>query len=208
MTCPPPPPATSTATDIAAKTRPKKKKRQGADGKPPLNIGSLAYPLASLAFSLASTLLTFARGFRRDYGSGCQRVPPIFLFSSYRVFHIILAKSYLCVALKFHDAPAYFRQESATHDFYLLVDREEPKRRLRSTNLFNLSPLVSLYSRAVSAISCYGIATVNTVSEEHVRIVLVEIREARGAKKIDRPSAILLTFYRRWQRHKTPRDTV
>lgn len=69
------------------------------------------------------------------------------------------------------------------HDFHLLIDREDPKGRLRSTNLFNLSPFVSLYLRAVSVVSYYGIATVNTVSEEHVRIVLAEVREARGAKK-------------------------
>lgn len=65
------------------------------------------------------------------------------------------------------------------HDFHLLIDREDPKGRLRSTNLFNLSPFVSLYLRAVSVVSYYGI----TVSEEHVRIVLAEVREARGAKK-------------------------
>lgn len=142
MTCPPPPPATSTATDIAAKTRRKKKKRQGADGKPPLNIGSLAYPLASLAFSLASTLLTLARGFRRDYGSGCQRVPLFFLYSFYRVFHIILAKSYLYVALKFHDAPEYFRQVSATFTIFIFSSTAK----IRKVDLDRLIFLVFLLS--------------------------------------------------------------
>lgn len=161
MTCPPPPPATSTATDIAAKTRRKKKKRQGADGKPPLNIGSLAYPLASLAFSLASTLLTFARGFRRDYGSGCKRVPSIFLFFFLSRFSYNFSEIVSLRRVKVSRRSGVFSAgERDFHDFYLLIDREDPKRRLRSTNLFNLSPLVSLYSRAVSAISCYGIATV------------------------------------------------
>lgn len=150
---------------------------------------SIKHWLACLPFSLPCFFLGLHAPHLRSWlpsglWIGLPASPSFFLLSFYRVFHIIFAKSYLYVALKFHDAPAYFRQESATFTIFIFSSAAKIRKvGLRSTNLFNLFPLVSLYLRAVSAVSCYGIATVNTVTEEHVRIVLAEVREARGAKK-------------------------